>query len=518
MVQRPILLIILMGYFIVGGVFSTSIGGPEMLRLPKDHWARTGVAFKDLNDYINPVSCSGDEKKRLACILALDQMARQVGQTISKEGKFTLIPASERSAKSDRYQQLAWKKLVSFENKIPFLDLIKSIRKKVVGSGRESSIVASGLNAYYSIARDPHTYLVPLSLFEETIGRSTIQDVGVGLVLRRSQGDVYVSRLIPNSQAERKGILRGDKIVAIDSIMVSAANYEEAKQRLMGKSDSRVKIVIARASGERIFFLRREPLVQRSVESKIIETRGIRWGILSIVKFASGTCGEAKSKLIGLLEERISGIAIDLRENGGGQLEEAGCVANLFLEKNRSVYQTSYFDGRTSELYVTRQEPLYLGALSVIVNSGTASAAEILAGALQDHERALLVGERTFGKGSFQSAHIWERNKNIALFETKGLYYLPSGRTAQLHGLKPDVEIAGIGPTALRERDLYINAIEAFERVSTETPKVSLVSLCSLDLIRQAVNMPEFDDPQLRGVWSVMHCLRGMHGLQTDTN
>jgi carboxyl-terminal processing protease len=182
--------------------------------------------------------------------------------------------------------------------------------------------------------------------------------------------------------------------------------------------------------------------------------------LLTIHKFSKDTCVLARQHVIGLMEQNIQGMLLDLRDNPGGQVEEAACVANLFLPRGTFLFETRYLEiTRTSDRYVAEKDLLYKGPLAVLINSGSASASEIVAGVLRDQNRAKLVGERSYGKGSFQDGKIWGPNPKIALFETEGLYYFPSGWTPQLVGLQPDVQVNFNLAENVREEDLFLNPL-----------------------------------------------------------
>jgi len=179
-------------------------------------------------------------------------------------------------------------------------------------------------------------------------------------------------------------------------------------------------------------------------------------GILTLHKFAKGTCQQAEVALQSLIEQNVQGVLLDLRDNPGGQVEEAACVLNLFIGKGKLLFETRYLElDRPSDRYVSDQKALYRGPLAVLINSGSASAAEIVAGSLKDHKRATLVGERTFGKGSFQDGKIWGKYQKIAVFETEGMYYFPSGWTPQLVGIEPDLQVNFSITDFHREEDLF---------------------------------------------------------------
>jgi carboxyl-terminal processing protease len=153
-------------------------------------------------------------------------------------------------------------------------------------------------------------------------------------------------------------------------------------------------------------------------------------------------------------------LMLDLRDNPGGQVNEAACVLNLFVPRGQILFETRYLDPRIpSEIYRSENERVYDGSLAVLINAGSASAAEIVAGSLKDLGRATLVGERSFGKGSFQDGIMWPGSLKVAQFKTRGFYYFPSGWTPQLTGIEPDLAAGPSEDSVLREADLYFEPL-----------------------------------------------------------
>ena len=208
-----------------------------------------------------------------------------------------------------------------------------------------------------------------------------------------------------------------------------------------------------------------------------------------------------KQSLQMLNKAQVRGLLLDLRDNPGGQLEEASCVASLFLGPDEKIFEIRYFDkSKNPESYFGEEEKLFNGPMAVLINSSSASSAEIVAGALQDLHRAILVGEKSFGKGSFQEGDFWETNKKLALFQTKGFFYLPSGRSPQLVGLTPDVAVKFDELSLGGEMEEYMNPLKA--------PAVGEVSYTSSVSINGCLEIEDesTEDVQILKAKQVLFC------------
>ena len=299
---------------------------------------------------------------------------------------------------------------------------------------------------------DPHSrYLDPREYEEIRIGtRGTY--TGVGLELQTDEGRVGVVTPIEGTPAARAGIKAGDAILTIDGKPVDHRNVSHAILRMRGPAGSHVLITVAREGQKEplVFDLQRSEVTVHSVSSQPLEGG---YAYLRISQFSDTTAKDLRSAILRLNRETpggLRGLVLDLRDNPGGVLEAAVDVADSFLERGLIVTAS----GRTREATFRHQAApgdLLSGApLVVLVNGGSASASEIVAGALQDHRRAIIVGTRTFGKGSVQTVMPLSGGRAIKL--TTSRYFTPSGVSIQGRGITPDVALgAAAGEAGLRQ-------------------------------------------------------------------
>ncbi|WNG20071.1 S41 family peptidase [Cystobacter fuscus] len=290
---------------------------------------------------------------------------------------------------------------------------------------------------------DPHTVFMPPEVFKEMKIDTSGEYGGVGIELAPEGDGFRVSATIEDTPASRAGIRRGDEVVAIDGERTRGLSHAEVMQRMRGPAGKRVLLTIMREG----FSAPRELALIRD-HVRIIAVEGALYGGIAHVKvksFQDRTAFYLRKELDRLRAQNgdkpLRGAVLDLRNNPGGLLEQAVAVSDLWLPGNLTIVSTR---GRnpsqtTEERSKDRDtEPDY--PLVVLVNAGSASASEIVAGALQDHGRATILGTQTFGKGSVQTVIELEDGSGLKL--TVARYYTPNGRSIQEKGITPDYQVA----------------------------------------------------------------------------
>jgi carboxyl-terminal processing protease len=304
---------------------------------------------------------------------------------------------------------------------------------------------------------DPHSAFMTPKEYDQMKVDTDGEFGGVGLEVTRSGHDLVVVAPIDGTPAARAGLKPGDVIVSIDGVDARTLGLQDAVQRLRGKPGSKVVLSILRQGFS-------EPrdltLVRRHIEVDPVTGRLVDgFGVVKIKSFQDRTDHYLRNTLRALRARRkapLKGVVLDLRNNPGGLLDQAVAVADTFLPDGIIVTTR----GRTAAAEVQRAhragtEPLY--PMVVLVNGGTASASEIVAGALQDHQRAVIMGTRTFGKGSVQTVIDLADGSGLKL--TIARYYTPSGRSIQELGITPDIVVPAVKVTRMdddvtREKDL----------------------------------------------------------------
>jgi len=288
---------------------------------------------------------------------------------------------------------------------------------------------------------DPHSQFLDSSEYEEIRISTTGNYSGVGLEVNTEDGEVVVVSPIEGTPADRAGLQAGDVLLSIDGVQLEVESLGDTINRMRGKPGTRVALTVARESepGPLEFQLVRSHVQVHSVRSELLAPG---YGYLRITHFSETSYKDLR-KAIKALERaspvELAGLIIDLRNNPGGVLDSAVEISDAFLDSG--VIVSASGRGRDANFrHEARPGDLLDGApIVVMVNAGSASASEILAGALQDNSRALIVGDRTFGKGSVQTVMPLSNGRAIKL--TTSRYYTPSGATIQGEGITPDAPL-----------------------------------------------------------------------------
>lgn len=310
-----------------------------------------------------------------------------------------------------------------------FTDLYKELNIYYVDDTQPGKLMKTGIDAMLT-SLDPYTQYIPESDIEDYRFQTTGQYGGIGALIKRKGDIVMVSEPYEGYPAMKAGIWAGDEIVEVDGRKVGGMNTDEVSKLLKGQSGTSVKVVTRRNGATTTHTLVREEIKIPDVPYKGIVDASNKVGYIKLNSFTQTASADVRSAMKELKEQGATRLILDLRGNGGGLLREAVSIVNLFVPKNQLVVETR---GRISEwdkTYKTLSEPMDAEMpLVVLVDGQSASASEIVSGALQDLDRAVIVGERTFGKGLVQQTKDLIYNSKLKVTVAK--YYIPSGRCIQ---------------------------------------------------------------------------------------
>ena len=320
-----------------------------------------------------------------------------------------------------------------------FSEVLDKVNNEYVEEIDHSEAMDAAINGVLQ-SLDPYSAYMSPEIFKEMLTETSGEFGGLGIEVGMEFGVVKVISPIDNTPAEEAGVKAGDYIVKINDIQVQGKTLTEAVELMRGPVGSTIKITVRRRGVKKaiIFNITREIIKIESVKSKIIEDTV---GYIRLTSFNENSADQIKEKIKELRQnKKIEKYILDLRNNPGGLLSQAIKISDFFLN-NGEIVSTKSRKKKENRKWFARKGDIIDGeTLIVLINYGSASAAEIVAGALRDHKRAILIGEKSFGKGSVQSI-IPLKNKG-AIRLTISKYYLHSGKSISEVGITPDIEIA----------------------------------------------------------------------------
>ena len=332
------------------------------------------------------------------------------------------------------------------ETKLPldelrtFTGVLDAIKQDYVEPVKDKDLLENAIRGMLGNL-DPHSAFLDAEAFQDLQIGTSGEFGGLGIEVGQEDGFLKVIAPIDDTPAQRAGIRPGDLIIRIDDASVKGMPLSDAIQRMRGKPNTAITLTIVREGMRKPLKIKliREIIQVRSVKSRLLEPG---FGYLRITQFQSKTAPNLRQALQEIEQQNkgpLRGVVLDLRNNPGGVLNGAVDVADDFLEEGAIVQTKGRGNGSDQSFKATPGDLLKGAPLVVLVNGGSASASEIVAGALQDHHRALILGERTFGKGSVQT--ILPLGNGTAVKLTTARYYTPNGRSIQAQGIEPDIKL-----------------------------------------------------------------------------
>jgi carboxyl-terminal processing protease len=348
--------------------------------------------------------------------------------------------ARAQASAADTYRQLTL-----------FGDVFERVRAAYVEKPDDSKLIESAINGMLA-GLDPHSSYMDSKSFRDLQVQTRGEFGGLGIEVTMEDGLIKIVAPIDDTPAAKAGIMANDIITHLDGVPVQGLTLNQAVEKMRGPENSKVKLKIMRKGQDKPIevSITRARIQVRSVRSRL---EGDDVGFIRVTQFNEQTTEDLKKAITDLSThgDKLKGFIVDLRNNPGGLLDQAISVSNVFLEKGeivstrgRTAEESLRFNARAGDL--AKGKPLI-----VLINGGSASASEIVAGALQDHRRATVIGTRSFGKGSVQTI-IPLGSGNGALRLTTARYFTPSGRSIQATGIPPDIEVLQEVPEELKAR------------------------------------------------------------------
>jgi carboxyl-terminal processing protease len=386
-------------------------------------------------------SRKGSRMMRKTSLILLGAAAGAALTLITTQPRIVFDGSSAKAAAADTYRQLSL-----------FGDVFERVRADYVEKPDDSKLIESAINGMLA-GLDPHSSYMDAKSFRDMQVQTRGEFGGLGIEVTMEDGLIKVVAPIDETPAAKAGVMANDIITHLDDEPVQGLTLNQAVDKMRGPVNTKIKLKIVRKGAEKPIdiAIMRDVIRVRSVRSNL---NGDDVVYIRITQFNEQTT-EGVRKAINELStqtgDKLKGFVVDLRNNPGGLLDQAISVSDAFLERGeivstrgRNAEETQRFNARAGDL--TKAKPVI-----VLINGGSASASEIVAGALQDHKRATIVGTRSFGKGSVQTI-IPLGSGNGALRLTTARYFTPSGRSIQAKGITPDIEVLQEVPEELKAR------------------------------------------------------------------
>ncbi len=359
--------------------------------------------------------------------------------------------------KSEKSSEVSQQDLLKLEKLSPIIDVMDLIENKFIREVDISQLIDGAIRGMVSSLDDQYSVYMSPSEFEDFIIslNGSFEGVGISIAADEKTGDIIVVSPIEGAPAHRAGILPKDKIIKVNETDIRGKSVDEAVKLLRGEKGTKVVIQIERAGIKQPmkYELIRESIRLKTVKQEVIDDD---IGYVKITSFDTHTADEFEDAINVLKKHGIQGLIIDLRNNPGGSLHESVKVADQILGEGLIVYTVDKNNKKLEEYYSDSRK-LSL-PLVVLINENSASAAEIVAGAVQDHGAGVLVGTKTFGKGSVQEVEPFENGSGLKL--TIANYHIPSGRCIDGMGIEPNITVKldeGINPLLVkRENDIQL--------------------------------------------------------------
>ncbi len=396
----------------------------------------------------------------------------------------TWFMASCADAKSPDYRQLRI-----------FRQVMGIVKKNYVKETTDKELINGAINGMLQ-SLDPYSSYLTEEMYKELQVETRGEFSGLGIEITLEDGILTIVSPIEDTPAFRAGLQQGDKIVKIDGDTTKNITLLDAVKKMRGKRGTEVTLTIMREGFTKFkdFTIVRDTIHVESVRKQRLES-GIPY--VRIVNFQEDTAKDLRSAIKDFKTEGdIKGMVLDLRNNPGGLLDQAVEVANLFVDKGLIVYTDGRVKEQQMEFRATRSSLRYDFKLAVLINEGSASASEIVAGCLQDHDRALILGIKSFGKASVQTIIRLDNGGGLRL--TTAYYYTPKGRNIQKKGIVPDVnlkeEVEKQREARRKEEEKSDKKVNSLMRRRKVDPKTDVVLLKAMEWIKAGDTVEKFKE------------------------
>lgn len=494
---------------------SQGVRGQEV----SDYWPQTSLKFDKALKMVNNLSCYNSLKLFLGCVEGVNSLAKKMQPSTElkvtrkmKPSEVSIVdydPVSLVEIKENEFSDLSaleiWnRQLTARENSrksftalynaihegtgeaVDFYKVLQEVRQRIGTPEKEAELAAAVINGYLKTAFDAHSYVTPSAYIDQLFNSSGQSYFGVGMHLMEV-GSYIALKPIDGFPAGEAGIQNGDVLTHVNGESIAGFDSSDVANLVKGPEGTEVRLGILRDKKPMEVVVVRKKVTMENVTSKIVNDTGMPIGYIKIRNFMSkNLCEDVRQSILELESQGARGLVLDLRGNGGGLLVEAVCATGLFVGPDKVVVQVGKPDRGIEYAHRSSGEKVTDLPLVTLIDAMSASASEIMSGALQDYQRSWVLGERSYGKGSVQAPAAFLKDASVEIFVTIQLFYQPKGRTNQLSGIHPDF-IVPLKPNAteeerfaLREAERYPNAIggDNKEWVQPRSEEVQILDAC----------------------------------------
>lgn len=401
-----------------------------------------------------------------------------------------------------------------------FVEVFQRISNDYVEEVDDKQLLEGAISGMLS-SLDPHSAYLPAKAFKEMEEHTTGEFGGLGMEVGMEDGFVKVVSPIDDTPAQAAGVLSGDLIIKLDDETVKGMTLGDAVKKMRGKPGTDIKLTIVRKGEDKplVLELTRAIIKVKSVKEKML-LDGM--GYVRISQFQMRTGSDLRASVEKLIEQNgapLNGLVLDLRNNPGGVLRAAVEVSDAFLDEGLIVYTKGRVANSKMSFDAEDGDLLQGKPIVVMINEGSASASEIVSGALKDHQRAIIVGRTSFGKGSVQT--LMPLNNGGAIKMTTARYFTPSGRSIQNEGIEPDINIAlakieKVEPSVLgnvKEKDLK-GSLDHVDDKQVEAAKEKDITQAEKDL--QVAQEALDKDYELQEAFNILKGMAFMQARKSD--
>lgn len=477
-------------------------------KTPEQYWTETGISTELLPEFFLKNSiCNSDATKLRGCVKAIEAIAntaepmlsvipssllkdpevnvkRVILEKISDADGLALVELNRDDSLTTTSVRAGWKKTLNLRNKIKSANeallskqldyekiLQEVVKQSIKDPAKDAAAAAAAVNAALVESIDAHAHIDAAAEAEDSRNDADEGFTGIGVELRKLNSSIVALKVLDGGPASRAGLLANDIINTVDGESVDKVPFNTlVMKKIRGPENTVVTLGLIRSGKNVELKITRSKVVFVNVSTEVKTDFSTKIGVIRLKSFTdSKACLNIENKIKELETSGATALVLDLRGNGGGLVNQAVCIGGLFVGKKIIVRTLSLSNNLLDSLPASSDAVTNL-PLAVLIDSSSASASELLAGALQDYGRAWVLGERSFGKGSVQSPRPFMApifGGKIMLYKTTDRFYQPSGRTNQVVGISPDFEVPfKVDATederfSLREGDLFPNSLDA---------------------------------------------------------